>query len=1374
MRRCSLLLAALVLTFSSLPLACGELVKDESTSSTPSVDASLFAAWFRMLGTRSLAAGQDDFERFNVLLAGAKMSLPDASSSQRAVFADLDVNLQDMHCQNVRLDEFNVTVASQDAVSVTLDAFVQADLTCFASYHYHYGIFRGSGQVDVYATNSQLRVSVQLSSESTLDQAPPSLATIPNCWASIDVTHLDFHGGMVAGIADLFQGVISRAVEGAANGEACQKIVTVAPTLFTAGMGRVQAQLDKVLQPVPSDRSDPLFLEHQLVKATNATSPLLVNFQQQGSMGGWFSSGLREVDRFLAKKVDDNTTNTTTSGYHQDVAANVWLRHRVLDPDRCWRGSLASLGGGGDAVAANASTFRMSDSVTDTIVTVDSVRLCGLDTLQSILVARPVGQHTFRNEFSWQYLTLQLDMTVDMKPSTSNDSVWIDPGSGHVVERIQLTLGAEQVAINLTTLMAMDQEAVLDLQLGSLLRSENLVPCFLSVLDDIGVAGLEATVGNLLEPTLAGFVSPGLDRLINSLTNVAFLAYEPTLIRALSGAFRGPIRDALDRQISDRVIAGPGAASCPVPRLGNASAEALIDFRDLLVSPESSAALGGSGMQPYGDVGSMSYTAVNERMNELESDGMPAINEALIRPLTKAQSGEDGVLRFNDSVLSFMMRGYTLNFTDIRIRNLDSIASNLTLLEPTYDPSLLENMASLGASSDRDVSVVVRMTIASDIADHEALRVYNDLDVQATVSSIDVLAGIVAKLQTGSLLSLPLRYVLNSDCWMSVVTGRDETGPGLELLAFLLRLTSLRISSSCISCSSSGTSVLPQLFQILQDTGSFKVLGGRVEQFVASFVASDTAQAFLSAKVSEARHLCPLSPAYNSTAVRSNSSVGIPSLSAEDIDTILFVAATTSAITSVVMAQGHLHSQTHATTERPKPRMNESSLLDWTDLPGSLGTFGALLDEASTSFRTYLGSPDSQGRLRINSLQEDSILDDGVLSLDPGFRIRIGETDVALEVVRVSGLDKFTQFDALKPLSSRTLRTELFLETISVTVGLVVGNESSIVPPARLLLDVQAVNVSVVVDTIVALDWQSLGAIAIGSILNTSSILPCLLSTIKGLSVSRFVASAESYSTPRFRGLKDDTSSTLDATIDRLQQQFGSTFARAIPSIFNTTLRELVNVWTQGYVSDTSNSRCPNPLFDGKSQGYLDFRDLLLQSVEAKRLGGSGTSRYGDLFSRGYEVFSKLFLTTDVTSGLATTLNSGVVARLTKRESGEEGALRYEGDLVNFNSSLRLGGLDAKATLRISDVALVNLNTFGAPLSLFEPVSVPSLLNNTASIGIGPPVRAGARLLFGLAGNGTFEVHCVWILLLDFASPIASFQSRRFGTTLLSVSISRT
>jgi hypothetical protein len=1370
MRCCSLLLAALFLTLSSLPLSCGELVEVESTSSKPSVDASLFAAWFRILG-RSLAAGQDDFERFNVLLGGAKMSLPDASSSQRVVFADLDVNLQDMRCQNVRLDEFNVTVSHQDAMSVTFDAFVQADLTCFASYHYHYGIFRGSGQVDVSTTNSQLHVSVQLSSESTLDQAPPSLATIPNCWASIDVTHLDFHGGMVAGIADLFQGVISRAVEGAVNGQACQKIVNMAPSLFTAGMGRVQAQLDTVLQPVPSDRSDPLFLEHQLVMAANETSPLLVNFQQQGSMGGWFSSGLREVDRFLAKQVnDDNTTNASS---HQDVAANVWLRHRVLDPDRCWRGSLASLGGG-DGAAANASTFHFSDSVTDTVVTLDSVRLCGLDTLQNILVARPVGQHTFRNEFSWQYLTLQLDMTVDMKPSTSNDSVWIDPGPGHVVERIQLTLGAEQVAVNLTTLMAMDQEAVLDLQLGSLLRSENLVPCFLSVLDDIGVAGLEATVGNLLEPTLAGFVSPGLDRLINSLTNVAFLAYEPTLIRALSGAFRGPIRDALDRQISDRVMTGPGAASCPVPRLDNASAEALIDFRDLLLSPESSAALGGSGMQPYGDVGSMSYTAVRERLNELESDGLPAINEALIRPLTKAQSGEDGVLRFNDSVVSFLMRGYALNFTDIRITNLDSIASNLTLLDPTYDPSLLENMASLGASSDRDVSVVVRLTIASDIADHEALRVYNDLDVQATVSSVDVLAGIVAKLQTGSFMSLPLRYVLNSECWMSVVTARDERGPGLEFLAFLLRLTSLRISSSCISCSSSGTSALPQLFQILQDTGSFKVLGSRVEQFVASFVASDAAQAFLAAKVSEARLLCPLSPAYNSTAVRSNSYVGIPSLSAVDIDTILFVAATTSAITSVVIAQGRLHNPTHATTERPEPRMNESSLLDWTDLPGSLGTMGALLDEASTAFRTYVGSPDSQGRLRINSLLEDLILDDGVLSVNPGFRFQIGETDVALEVILVSSLDTFTQFDAFKPLSSRTLRSELFLQSISVTVGLLVGNESSIVPPTRLLLDVQAANVSVVVDTIAALDWQSLGAIEIGSILNTSSILPCLLSTIKGLSVSQFVASAESYSTPRFRGLKNDTSSTLDATIDRLQQQFGSSFARAIPSIFNTTLREMVNVWIQGYVTDTSNSRCPNPLLDSKSQGYLDFRDLLLQSVEAKRLGGSGTSRYGDLFSRGYEAFSKMFLTTDVTSGLATTLNSGVVARLTKRESGEEGALRFEGDLVNFNSSLRLGGLDAKATLRISDVSLVNLDTFGAPLSLLEPVSVPSHLNNTASIGIGPPVRAGARLLFGLAGNGTSELHCAWGLLLDFGSPSASFQSPRFGTTSLLVSISRT
>lgn len=1339
--RCRCFLAAL-LTFSVLPVSRGGSFADVLDSSNDSMEASLlFTTWVRLLG-RSLE-GQD-FERFNILFDGAKMSLPDAESSQRVVFADLVVNLHDMRCQDVKLDDANVTVSRVDASSVTFDAFVQADLNCFASYRYNYGIFRGSGEVDVYTTNSRLEVSVRLASESTLHEDPPSLATIPSCLAAIDVTHLDFHGGMVAGIADIFQGVISRAVEKAVNSEACTKIVSLAPSLFTGGMGRLQAQLDKVLQPPPSDRADPLFLEQQLIKTMNATSPLLVNFQQPGSMGGWFSSGLREVDRFLAKEAVGGTNHSTTSSGHPDLAANVWLRNHVLDPDRCWRGSLASLGGG-PAAAANATTFVVSDSVTESVVTLDSVRLCGLDTLQNVSVARPVGQHTFRNEFSWEYLTVQVDMTVDMKPSTSEDSVWIDSGPGHVVERIQVILGAEQVTVNLTTMLAIDQEAVLDLQLGSLLRSGNLMSCFLSVLYDAGVAGLEATAGNLLEPTLSGFVSPGLDRLVTSLTNVAFLAYEPTLIRAMSGAFRGPIRDVLDQRTLDRVITDPSTASCPLPRLDNASAEASIDFRDLLLPPESSRALGGSGKQPYGDVGSMSYTAVKERLNEIESDGLPAINEALIRPLTMAQSGKDGVLRFNDSVVSFVIRGYTLNFTDFRIKNLDSIASNLTLLDPTYDPSLLENMASWGATSDRDLSVVIRMTIAStsSFADHESLLIYNDLDVHATVSSVAVLAGIVAELQTGALLSLPLRHVLNSDCWMSALSSPEEWGPGFELPAFLLRLTSLRIGSSCISCTSSGTSVLPQLFQILFETGSFKILGDRVEKFLASFVASDTTQAYITEKVTEARLLCPLSPVYNSTAVRSNSSVGFPLLSAEDIDAMLFVAATTSAIASVVVAQGHLHNQTRETKFLPKPLLNESSLLNWTNLSGSLGAIGSLIEEASVALRTYVGSPDSHGSLRINSLLKDSFLDDGVLSFDLGLRFKIGDTDVTLEVIRVSGLDTFTEFDALKPLTARTLRTELSLESISITVELVVGNESSIVPPSRLLLDLQAANVSVAMDTIAALDWQSLGAIEIGSLLNTSSILPCLVSTIRGLSVSRFVAFAESYSTPRFRGLKDDTQLVLDATIDRLHDRFGSTFARAIPSIFNTTLRELANVWVQGYV-DKSNSGCPNHLLGNTSQEYMDFRDLFLHSVESKRLGGAGTQRYGDVFRRGYEAFNNLLLTTDAESGLATVLNSGVIARLTKRQSGKAGAVLLEGDLVNFNSLLRVGGLDATVSLRISNVSLVNLDTVGSPLSLLEPVSVPSILNNTASIGVGPPLRAGARILFGLAGNGTTIERSIW------------------------------
>ena len=102
--------------------------------------------------------------------------------------------------------------------------------------------------------------------------------------------------------------------------------------------------------------------------------------------------------------------------------------------------------------------------------------------------------------------------------------------------------------------------------------------------------------------------------------------------------------------------------------------------------------------------------------------------------------------------------------------------------------------------------------------------------------------------------------------------------------------------------------------------------------------------------------------------------------------------------------------------------------------------------------------------------------------------------------------------------------------------------------------------------------------------------------------------------------------------------------------------------------------------------------------------------------------------------------NEMLVQPFTQKQSGAAGQWLFEGDILDGGAKVDVGGLQADVSLRLYDAYVENLDSFGAPLSILDVVKGrPHQLNNTASIGVGKPLRLGGRFSIELIGSGKLK-----------------------------------
>ena len=1297
---------------------------------------------------RQLAIG--DFERFNELFNGAELVLPDAELGEGGA----RLELSDMYCSDVNIGDiqtsYNVIKDSigRDVLEFDINVSPFA-MECYGDYDYYIFVRLGGGEFTVDTMGNSLSTKILIQSPSTFDLEPPVDSSVATCSAKIETNaQVSFRGDFLGRVANLFKEPVSNLIENEAEDAICDEFKILGPDAFGELLNSTKALIDEWLVPTTPEIGDPLYAERNF---NNSNGVKLINFRGNDdddgsgqSIGDLFVSVLKEENAiFGGVQVDENTGET-------DLGINLFLRNSFLDEN----GNMNLLLG--ESETFDPLIFAGHDVLTQTNILIDGVQIQGLDTLQSFTAFDDIGNYTIANEFTWEKLSLEVNLTIDMKPSSLPNSLIRSRNEIQIVENVTLNMDLTGLNVSLALFMAIDEEKFDALKIGSLLQSSNILPCLLSAMEGFEVANLNVSVTDMTVPTMSGFISPGIDRILSDVAEAAFLMFEPTLLRAMPGFFQGPVRDVL----KNRVVADfrENTGGCPDPTLPPAGGT--LDFRDMFLNATASRSLNGSGTHPYGDIGSLVYDIVQDRFTSIDSNGFAGINKELIRPLTEDQSGTPGLLRFPENIFSLApetedrrrrhlaenlfdsLGGFNISIGDIRVTNLDSVVPPIALFGIINSPSILRNEFNMGTDTNRPLSVALKVVSTQDDG-------VNEVDITASIDSLGLFADVQALIDAKTFLEFPLGDMLDFNCWLYALPPLELDVDGfpvnpaaissLSLADFRSSLSTLTLTTNCIECPSSGLSLLPNLIQVLEDEGAINTLSLRLPALLDSVVMSETTETMLDRLLANAPKKCPSSPLFEQDAVDPEYGfVGFPTFSGDTIDTFLYSAVLAGEVAFVVFAE--TERLKGGTVTDPLSRQNSFvppegiRLLDWTNIGNTTG-FGGIVDQVFGQIREYLGG-DDENFLDFEEVLEGFLDEEGILSLETGISYEEGDFSISIETVRITGFDEFALDEVFVPIAPQTLMTSAEFSELNVEFVLVADAPSTPEPPQRLTLQFSVEDLSFDIALFVAFDLDKVEMLGIGSLLDTKTLFGCVMSTAYEFDIPQLKVSIGSFTDPIISGLQPDTQASVSQVTASMFDQYRTQITEAIPILFDGVVKDTI----AGLLDTKDESSCKQvDLVPANS--FVDFRDLLLPKEEASRRGGSGTEPYGDLLSKAISFLKENIFIEDEGTGLSV-INKDFIADLT--DSDSPGSLKFPGDVFNEGTRVIAGGLDAFVSVRLYDVYVNNVDSVGVPLVLFDPLNgEPHQLNNSATIGVNEPLEIGARFYFMLRDDGKCVVFVV-------------------------------
>jgi len=1307
---------------------------------------------------RRMAVG--DFDEFNKLFDNASISIPDTFTvSQKVLLSTLEVKIWNIKCYGVEIGDMNIAhqLKSSQDIEVLIKV-LQMDLNCEMNYEYKYSFINGDGWLKLATDNNSASTTVNFQSDD-FSTKPPKGSSVSNCVADIQITNMDFEEDLLSEIVEIFQGLVRGVVETAIGNVACDELGSLGTTLVENMLDVAKTKLEPYQGELSAEDTDPLFLEKSLNLPADFKGLDLRD--TESPMGSLLNQVLDAADKLLGTVV----TDSSSASQQEDLLINNFLRTFFLEEDGSYIVDPSQL-------PLDNLLFDGHDKITETTITLNEVKVFGLDSLTRFEPFAKIGSYTLQNELEWRKVTVEFDVTINIKPSTLPDAILQDPTSPGITERVMIDFGLDNIDVAASLLLLIDAEKFEALNLGPMMYIDHFLPCLLSAVHSTQVSGLTFNPQDINEPNLSGFISRGVDRVISDSAEAAFAMYAGALRTSLPFIFQSSVRNVVNTEMIDTYMSNATLTACPDVE----SSDGYVDFRKFFDKEGHS----------HGDLPPLLKEMFNAELLALdETTGRPKINEVLIKPFTAAQSGVEGNLEFETNIFGFRSETVAktgLDFVEMRafnptVRNLDTMAAPIDLLKPSPNNGyLLENFLTLGASPD-SLQFVLKGLFA--LSGDPALEMRNELELSVDMSNSDLVANLMTMVDSKKFTNFPIRDITNMDCWLATLATPqldangnivDNTDIGLSLESLILNIESMGLNIECTNCTSPSLSILPEFFTIMEEGGISDVLEKQLVDLGLEVARSDFAQAYMNQLLIDGSLRCPHSPNYVGALASSDYQVAaFPSLPHGALETVAFASTIMLHMATVVAAEAHGNYNLEETNpldgQAELDQQEGLNLIDFTSLESSVGTWA---NQAIQDLLGYVSEivddPKGPGGkdLRINNLLRSTFLDEsGILDIefnDLGF----GGDDmqVSLKQVRVNGLDTVSSMNLLDPVGPQTLQNVMKWQKLGVEVVISLisseetGSGRSLKTMEDITFSLEFGDVDASLSLLMAMDIDRLGALKLRSMLEIGNILPCVITAAHAAKLTELQVLVGSFKKFEVSGFRSEELSTAAGESSRIiMEKYGQKIANAMPGFFDTTLRALFNNMMAYYMGDGSSIVCPSSSSDSSLTGFVDFRDLFLLSEKAKAFGGSGLSQYGDLFRTALGFVQDMVFKTDSSTGLSA-VNEVVVAPFTESQSNSIGSLIYPGDLFSGGSRVKVGGLDANVQLKASGARIDNLDTVGSPIELLAAVmNQPSELNNTATFGVADrPLRMSVRFLLSLLGDEDMQVSNEVEMSLDLSS----------------------
>lgn len=665
---------------------------------------------------RFLAIG--DFQSINEALESVQLIVPNPAPITTNILFPLTIEVSNLVCEQINIGDLQTEyTATNTDMNFQLDLF-PFSMTCYGNYAYNYGGFvRNSGTLTANIGDSRVLLGLGFTSED-FAVAPPNATQVSQCSSDIRVDGLMFSGELENVIANLFRdGVQTLVSDGAESGTyrytgeksiscwllSCRSLHSFAfpfVCFFTALCEdaatassflddlilKLNGMIEDLSEPITPEQSDPLANERELDLPAERITTLIQLIEGGGPISKTIQTFLDEADQMLGQMVDDPKNPNT-----QDLTVNIWLRDYLLDSNRMFSLDLTELG-------IDSTIFETHNKVFAIKIDLNSLKIKGLDTLKVFNPLDRIGNYTVQNDMAWEQLSFEVELVADYQTSTLPDSLLLSASPVQGRETATLSLDMQDVQVSLAALMALLEDEIGNTEIGSLLRLEYVLPCLANTVAEIAVSSLSVSLGSLSDPVFSGIGSPGVARLISSITAATFAMYKPLLLRAIPGAFQGPIKKKINENYIEKNLADPTCTSF----VRGSEASPYLDFRDLLHTRSEALELGGSGETPYGSTIALAWKfAQNWLLTPSEASQTIPLNSRFIAPFTEEQSGTSGSILYDNALIDqqFALLDAKVKFRlfDLYAENLDTIGEPLSLLDTVQgEAHMLKNVATVG------------------------------------------------------------------------------------------------------------------------------------------------------------------------------------------------------------------------------------------------------------------------------------------------------------------------------------------------------------------------------------------------------------------------------------------------------------------------------------------------------------------------------------------------------------------------------------------------------------------------------------------------------------------------------------------------------